>query len=260
VTPPAAQQKTDNFGTRPEDRLLWTLQQIESSGGKNTEHQLTPHMKRHFEKYRGDAAIGRWGLLKPTIRDMVIRMHSDGVATPMHQALENMTRDQINEHFTKNPQHELEIARYMARHVLSRQKGDVRKAAYSWLMGHNLHPEDISEENLGHSDYINKFQHFDAANPLKRKFATQKPPKAPKVAMGRSTLKPIQKSESDSDFRMRFRLWKQRRDEKGHSLAPPTTSMNPDPGRLREPALDKEPATLADGPIAYLKDKFKERQ
>jgi hypothetical protein len=53
---------------------------------------------------------------------------------------------------------------------------------------------------------------------------------------------------------MRFRLWKQRRDEKYSQLAPPSSSYNVDPGRLRDPVNDKVPAKPQEDIMQYLKE------
>ncbi len=227
----------DTFGTAPEDRFLWTVKQIESSGGIDTDHAPIKH-----GRFRGERAIGKWGLLKPTINEIVTRMKVDGTLKPEHEALQHMSRDQLDSHFKANPHHELHMARYLARHVIGRQKGDTKRAAYAWLMGHNLFPKDISDDALRASDYVSKYVKISQKNPInpakKQKPVITNAPSPSLNQVGHIAMK----SESNFDFRIRLRNWKDERDRKKHDLMPKTTSFAPDPGRLRDPELDKKPA------------------
>ena len=149
-----------DFGTHPMDRFLWNVEQIESAGGKNVNHKPI-----QSGKFKGTRAIGRWGLLKPTVDEMVGRMQRDGTLTPEYKDLPQMSHDKLEQRLKKNPNVELGLARKLAEHVVGRQKGDYHKAAFSWLHGHNMHPVDISPDQLVHSDYVSKFKQLDKLNP-----------------------------------------------------------------------------------------------
>jgi hypothetical protein len=228
--------KVDDFGKHPMDRFLWNLMQIESSGAKNVEHQPIKHGAS-----KGERAIGRWGLLKNTIIEFNRRAKAHGTLHPDQEALEKYSRDKIAETFKKNPQLELNIARQVASFVHKRQKGNMHAAAYAWNTGHNLHPDEIPENISDTSDYVSKFKAFDAKNPYK--------PKARHIAS-------IHKSEPD--YKGRFKNWFDKRMEQARHPAPKDTTHVPDPGRIREPELDKLPVTDRNDTVEYLKQKIQD--
>jgi hypothetical protein len=156
--------KKDNFGSHPMDKFLWNIQQNESSGGNpDVQH---PVIQTGVSK--GDRAIGRWGLVKKTIDEMVNRMRLKGKLSPDAQKIQKMSRDQIADHFKNNPQSELNMARFLAQHVMNKQKGHEGRAAYSWLYGHNLQPTNISDEVLADDNYVQKYHAVNANNPFKK--------------------------------------------------------------------------------------------
>lgn len=213
---PAA--KDQSFGTHPNDSFLWNISQIESSGGKNVNHRPIAS-----GKFKGTRAIGKWGLLKPTIDEMVTRMRTSGTLTPEYQKLETMSRDQLEDHFKKNPQLELDLARSLASHVLKRQGGNKHRAAYSWLHGHNLHPADISNDKLFSSSYVNKYRQLDRLNPFNKK----------------APLRKVQQEIGNEDFKMRVKNWYKRREDEITAEPMRSSNFQPDPGRLRDDALDE---------------------
>lgn len=151
-----------DFGSHPRDRFLWNIAQIESSGGKNTNHQPVK-----AGRFKGERAVGKWGLLKPTVNEIVNRMKLKGSLSPEYAQLIDMDRDALDAHLKKNPQQELDLARFLADHVITRHKGDKNRAAYSWLYGHNLFPSAISDDMLANEDYVNKYKRYDKKNPYK---------------------------------------------------------------------------------------------
>lgn len=157
-----AQAPTSEFGSKPEDTLLWTVKQIESSGGRNVKHPVISHGLS-----RGDRAIGQWGLLPETIKEFVGRMDRSRQLLPEMQQMKNLKgRSQYVAFFKENPKAELELARAVARHVIRRQKGDSKRAAYAWNHGHNLYHADIADHDLVHSDYVHKFNKYHTINPF----------------------------------------------------------------------------------------------
>jgi hypothetical protein len=213
-----------SFGTHPLDKFLWNVQQIESSGGKNTKH-----LPIKQGRFKGMRAMGKWGLLKPTVSELVNRMRLAGELTPEYQKLDQMPRDQMDEHLKKNPEMELHLVRRLAEHVLKRQNGDEHKAAYAWLNGHNLFPQNIKKEHLINSDYVSKYKAFNKLNPFK--------PQERQIA--NVDLNKMQYNIDSSDFRMRVRNWYKQREE--NLTENPTRSSNfqPDMGRIREEELDQ---------------------
>lgn len=218
-TPVQAEADKNAFGTHPNDRFLWNIKQIESSGGANTNHKPI-----RSGKFKGTKAIGQWGLLKPTISEMVGRMRASGTLSPEYEKLDGMNHDQLEEHFRKNPKVELELARNLATHVLKRQGGNMHRAAYSWLHGHNLMPRDIAHDKLNSSAYVNKFRAMDQINPYVKKQP--------------GDLKKVMQDIGDEDFKMRVKNWAKRREEELTNEPMRSSNFVPDPGRLRPEELD----------------------
>lgn len=134
--------KTEDF--------LKIIEQIESSGGKNTNH---PIMKAGI--HEGDAAIGRFGLMPNTLEEIYKRSKLEGTHTP--EMSELMRQENLKEQLESNPELEKEFARRLAERVLSRFPSS-EQAAYSWNQGHNLTPEQVRKRDYKNADYVKKFQ------------------------------------------------------------------------------------------------------
>lgn len=134
--------------------FLDPIGQIESSGGKNFNHRLMtsgPH--------KGHRAIGTYGLMPNTVDEIINRMTEDGTITDEIAALKNMSPEEKKRVIEENPNYENRLARYLAGRVLDRQH-DPEKAAYSWIQGHNLTPQEIDAKNYKDHDYVKKFNRF----------------------------------------------------------------------------------------------------
>jgi hypothetical protein len=141
-----------------------------------------------------------------------------------------MSRDQLDIHFKKHPEIELNIARHLARHVLSRQKGNKLKSAFAWLHGHNLHPSDISNERLINSDYIAKYKKFNKLNPFNK-------PDSQKVASFKFAKNEVK--VDSSDFKVKLQSWLSRRESYLTQDPMRTSNFQPDMGRVRDDELDE---------------------
>ena len=207
--PPKAQvQSVDNFGKAPEDKFLWSIMQLESSGGKNLKHKVSD-------------VIGRWGIKKPTINEMLDRA---GANLPAHLGgLRHMDAGQTAAHFKQNPQSELDIARMLASHVLKRHKGDTQKAAYSWRHGHNLQSHDIPSGALQNSGYVRQFKFMHMRNPL--------------------AARPVVKSDDNRSFSQKLSDWLKRRREEEQKDIPRDHSYSYDPGRLKDEEAERREDT-----------------
>jgi hypothetical protein len=241
-TPPqqAGKQETStDFGKHPMDRFLWNVQQLESSGGSNTNHKPVAS-----GKFKGNKAIGKFGLLKPTIDELNVRMRANGTITPEFQQLEPMSRDMTEEYLSKNPQVELNLARKLAEHITTRQKGNLHRAAFSWLHGHNLHPQDVPDEKLINSEYVSKYKQFDKVNPF-----------APK--RGVSSMKKTMPNIDSSDFKTQVKNWFRRREDEVTTEPMHSSNFQPDPGRKRDDKLDDiTPSSMKD-PMGRLMENIK---
>ena len=65
-----------------------------------------------------------------------------------------LTEKQIRESFKQNPEHEQDIAKFMANHVYKKYGGDFNKMSWSWLNGHNT---TNFPENFKNHYYVERF-------------------------------------------------------------------------------------------------------
>ena len=135
------------------NEFLQRIQQIESSNGQNMDH---PVVQNGIQA--GDQAIGRYGLMPNTVRELINRRRLQGTSTSELQDLSNMPSDEMKQHIEANPDLEDDLAQQLAIKVTRDQQGDEDKAAYSWTNGHNLTPDKISPEQLEDSPYVQKFR------------------------------------------------------------------------------------------------------
>lgn len=134
--------------------FLDKIQQIESSGGQDTDHPVVT--KDNLQQ--GTRAIGRYGLMPNTVRELVNRRRVRGTVSPDMVDVGNMPPEQMKSYLESNPEMEDQLANDLANHVIQRQGGDVDKAAYSWQMGSNLTPDQIDPDQLENSNYVQKFR------------------------------------------------------------------------------------------------------
>jgi hypothetical protein len=135
------------------NEFLKKIEQIESSGGKNTEH---PVVEEGIQA--GDQAIGRYGLMPNTIRELVNRRRIEGSTDGQLEDLSRMPSSEMKHYLEQSPQLEDELAKQMANIVTRKQMGDEDRSAYAWTMGHNLQPDDITDDKLNESPYVQKFR------------------------------------------------------------------------------------------------------
>lgn len=133
------------------DNFLKAISLNESSGGKNTNHK---QIKQGI--HAGDSAIGQYGLMPNTIKEMARRMGSD---SPMAQYAK-MDNKKIAESIKQNPDHEKQIANFIANHLYDKFGGDENKMAFAYNQGHNMnanHKKFLSGDYKNH-DYVKKYQ------------------------------------------------------------------------------------------------------
>lgn len=135
-------------------QFLNQIEQVESSGGTNTNHPVITANNLQ----QGTRAIGRYGLMPNTVRELVNRRRIRGTVSPDMLDVANMPPEQMKSYIEANPEMEDQFANDLANHVIQRQGGDTDKAAYSWIQGHNLSPDQITPEVLDQSPYVQKFR------------------------------------------------------------------------------------------------------
>lgn len=138
--------------------FLKTISQLESSGGQDTDH---PEIRSGLQA--GTAAMGRYGLMPNTVKEIINKRRQEGTITQPIQDLDGMNPHEMKTAIEANPDLEDDLANSLAMKVLRNQMGDEDKAAYSWHQGDNLKSEDISTQKLNDSNsaggqYVQKFR------------------------------------------------------------------------------------------------------
>lgn len=133
------------------DSFLNNISQIESGGGKYMNHkEVTTGLQK------GQTAIGRYGLLPNTVDEI-----ANGSSDPKIKSLLDMSGKEKKTALESNPDLERKVASTLAQKVLSNQGGDQEKAAYTWLNGHNLTPQQVEDRDYQNSDYVQKFKKLE---------------------------------------------------------------------------------------------------
>lgn len=165
TTPHVQTQQSHQFqaqpwGTSTQDSFLHNLMQLETSGGKNTKHKPTTKGATP-----GETAIGRWGLMPSTIKEMYNR-YKGSWHHPALNKLGKLNNSQMAQYLKFNPDIELHVARALANHVLSAHGGNRLKAAYSWKYGHNLSPDRIGQTQLN-DPYVKDFHNLESGKSIR---------------------------------------------------------------------------------------------
>lgn len=229
---PVQTQQISPLGKQPEDKFLNNIMQLETSGGTNWQH---PTIEHGVDK--GQRAIGRWGLLKPTVDEVIGRMEQSKKAIPAVSRLKGMTRDGMEAYFKQYPKAELDVARYLARHVLHNQNHDMRRSAYAWLYGHNLRPADITEQDLDNEKYVKEFMKLSQGQ-------------HPEGLKG-TKIPIVKKNETPNSFKERLKTWRKARDLQSikENDMFPERNRGIDPGRKIDPSEEIDLRTKTGNPI-----------
>lgn len=127
------------------------IAQIESNKGQNTNHPVIQH-----GMHRGMHAIGQYGLMPLTAQELAKNSQDPNIALLAHSS-----PDQLTQQLQQHPEIQQKLAEQLAQQVLQRQHGDPLRAAYAWNQGHNLSPDQIPQEKLDASPYVQKYQKLD---------------------------------------------------------------------------------------------------
>lgn len=227
----AHESTISDFGHEPIDRFLWNIMQVESSGGKNTNHKT---MRTGIHK--GQKAVGRWGLMPHTITEMLNRMKTDKVSNPPLEKMRGMNSNELDSHFRNNPKHELSVARFMGNFAMKRQGNDVNRAAYAWLMGHNDSYAKSPDHHINNHYYVRRYNNYDKGNPYSSMY---EPTRKGFKHIYENTLK----SEPNA-LSSKINRWIEVRTEQKRQEETPFFTGAPDRGRQRDKELDNPDLTL----------------
>lgn len=149
-------EKLDMMNPQRVERELFldNISQLESSGGKNFNHK-----EMESGIHEGQSAIGRFGLMPNTIKELVNRKIMHDGQNDQLRGLSEQNPDEIKRILEANPEIEYQFADQLAKKVLTKQK-DPEKAAYSWFQGHNLTPEQVDQRDYQNSEYVKRFSNL----------------------------------------------------------------------------------------------------
>lgn len=126
--------------------FLDRIRSIESSNGQDMNHEMI-----QSGIHAGQSAMGQYGLMPNTVKELAKRGSNPA------RGLASMDPEQMKAKLEANPEIDNELAQTLGKKVLDRQQ-DPDKAAYSWMHGHNLAPEEIDKRNYLDDNYVKKFQ------------------------------------------------------------------------------------------------------
>ena len=150
------------------NKFLNIIRQIESSGGKNLNHDTI-----NYGIHKGDAAIGEYGIMPKTANEFIRRRELRGQYGPDEALMAKMSPEELREFLKDQDRAEQNLAEDIADRVIARSNGDMEKAAYMWNQGHNKLASSIDDKNLDSSDYVKKFRNIRDYLDKKRVIASE---------------------------------------------------------------------------------------
>ncbi len=143
------------------DDFLKAISGVESSFGQNTQH---PEIQEGI--HAGDSAIGQYGVMPETAIDISNKLgnlksdlgqYMQQVDLPEVKQLGSLDKEQVKEKM-QDPKIMQQLVRLLATQQDLKQQGDEDRMAYTWNQGSNIPKEDISDEDLNKSKYVNEFR------------------------------------------------------------------------------------------------------
>lgn len=133
--------------------LLDVIKRLESSDGKNTEHKTM-----ESGLHEGSSAIGDYGLMPNTVREISNRARKDKSLTPEMDMVSRMPEEAMKSHLKNHPHIQRQFAEKMATRLMDKHQGSEEKVAEAWLKGHNIPTEKFTDDELEKSDRVKKFK------------------------------------------------------------------------------------------------------
>jgi hypothetical protein len=126
--------------------------EIETSSGKNKNHKT---MKDGM--HEGQRAVGNFGFMPKTIKEMTKRM-GDEAPAGLRPITEIKDEQEMADLVAQDPELEQAVADKLYNHVDKRFGGDVEKMNYSWEQGHNIAPDKITPDMIESHPRTEKFR------------------------------------------------------------------------------------------------------
>ncbi len=145
------------------DKELTDIAGLETSYGKDLDHkQLESGI------HKGDKAIGAFGIMPNTIRDLANKVKnpesdlgralSSEIELNDVEALKSMDSEQLHGLLASNPQLQQKIGRLLYLEAVQKRGQDPERNAFAWQMGSNIPANKISQQQLDNSPRILKLR------------------------------------------------------------------------------------------------------
>lgn len=136
------------------------IKAMESSGGTNTRHVAVDK-----GIHEGDTAIGNYGIMPNTAKEIAVRREREGEGTPSDDVIKNLQNPQVEQLLKENPSLAKQYAEFMAKRVLDKTKGDPIAGMTAWHYGHNMSPSQLKDTMDRNPSYVDKVnQRIDENN------------------------------------------------------------------------------------------------
>jgi len=135
------------------ETLLKLMSSLESRGNKDTNHKVSD-----YGVQAGDTAIGEYGLMPNTAKEMANRRRLKGDADEFDKQVLAAPNDDVQEMLQKNPMGYKRYNEDLAVHLLNKTGDDLPTAATGWLYGHNKSPEDLKQILDDSPEYMDRIQ------------------------------------------------------------------------------------------------------
>ena len=133
--------------------MLDVIRRLESSDGTNVDHK-----EMETGMHAGSKAIGDYGLMPNTVREIANRARNDKTLTSQMDMVSRMPAEAMSTHLTNDPALQREFAQKMAERLIDKHNGSEEKVAEAWLKGHNTPTEKFTDEVLSESDRVKKYR------------------------------------------------------------------------------------------------------
>lgn len=127
--------------------FLKLIKAMESSGGKDTDHK-----PMDAGLHAGDAAIGEYGIMPNTAKEMA----GKGKIGPSDEVIRNLPNSEVSQILKENPELAEQYVKLMAEKLMQKTKGDPVMGMTGWMYGHNLPPESLKEKARQNPSYVDK--------------------------------------------------------------------------------------------------------
>lgn len=134
-------------------KFLQLMSLMESSGGKNVNHKTVEGGIQ-----AGDTAMGQYGLMPNTIKEMAQRRNIQNTGDHFDKQIQNVDNEIVPSVLVAHPELESRYAEELAAKALEKSGGNQVDAAYRWRWGHNLPNDRVEEIKAQNPDYFERMK------------------------------------------------------------------------------------------------------